>query len=105
MRLRDELEEGCTGVSVGAAAHGWHALPFPLAPFRSHTGSGRGDVGAGANAWWPAHAMVGYARYEPHATSGFLIRLLGLLHTGDEVNKSYRQASGTCLRSFTQGRI
>jgi len=65
MRLRDELEEGCTGVSVGAAAHGWHALPFPLG----------GKWGAGANAWWPAHAMVGYARYEPHATSGFLIRL------------------------------
>ncbi len=100
MRLRDELEEGgtgvsvgaaahgvarispcyracnsCTGVSVGAAAHGWRALPFPLAPFRSHTGSGRGDVGAGANAWWPAHAMVGYERYEPHATAGLLIRL------------------------------
>ncbi len=42
MRLRDELEEGCTGVSVGAAAHGWRALTFPLAPFLSHTGSGRG---------------------------------------------------------------
>jgi hypothetical protein len=76
MRLRDELEEGCTGVSVGAAAHGWHALTFPLAPFLSRSaGEEGGTWGAGANAWWPAHAMVGYARYEPHATSGFLIRL------------------------------
>jgi len=52
------------------------ALTFPPSPCRSSTGRGRGDVGAGAKAWWPAHAMVGYARYEPHATSGFLTRLL-----------------------------
>jgi|GEM_PF-3130314 len=46
MRLRDELEEGCTGVSVGAAAHGWHALPFPLAPFLSRSaGEEGGRVG------------------------------------------------------------
>jgi len=79
--------------------------PSPWPPSAPTRGAEGGTWGAGANAWWPAHAMVGYARYEPHATSGFLIRLLGLLHTGDGVNKSYRQASGTCLRSFTQGRI
>ncbi len=39
------LVGSCTGVSVGAAAHGWCALTFPLTPFRSHTGRGRGDVG------------------------------------------------------------
>ena len=47
--------------------------PLPL-PHGERKG---GTWGAGANAWWPAHAMAGYARYEPHATSGFLIRLLG----------------------------
>ncbi len=30
---------------------------------------------AGEKECWPAHAMVGYARYEPHAKSEFLIRL------------------------------
>jgi len=68
MRLRDELEEGCTGVSVGAAAHSWHALTFPLAPFRSHTGSGRGEG-------WSPHAMVARVRYLPNEKSGFLNRL------------------------------
>ncbi len=36
-----------------AAEHGWRALTFPLAPFLSHTGRGRGDVG------WLARKNVG----------------------------------------------
>jgi hypothetical protein len=75
MRRPSAMRGVCNVFRPGAAAHGWRALPFPLAPFLAHTGSGRVTWGAGANAWWPAHAMVGYARYEPHATSGFLIRL------------------------------
>ena len=39
--------EGFTVFHIRAAAHGWRALTFPLAPFRSHTGSGRGDVWSG----------------------------------------------------------
>ncbi len=35
----------CNVFRPGAAAHGWRALTFPLAPFRSHTGSGRGGRG------------------------------------------------------------
>ena len=52
------------------------ALTFPQPPSAPPRGEAGGTWGAGAKAWWPAHAMVGYARYEPHATSGFLTRLL-----------------------------
>ncbi len=33
----------CNEFRTCAAAHGWCALTFPLAPFRSHTGRGRGE--------------------------------------------------------------
>ncbi len=46
----------CNVFRPGAAAHGWRALPFPLAPFRSHTGSGRGGHGG-----W-RESMVAHAR-------------------------------------------
>jgi len=45
MRRPSAMGGVCNVFRPGAAAHGWRALPFPLAPFRSHTGSGRGDVG------------------------------------------------------------
>ncbi len=45
MRRPSAMGGVCTVFRPGAAAHGWRALPFPLAPFRSHTGSGRGNVG------------------------------------------------------------
>ena len=44
MRHPSAMGGVCNVFRPGAAAHGWHALTFPLAPFRSHTGSGRGDV-------------------------------------------------------------
>jgi len=44
------MEQGCTGCSAGTAAHGWRALTFPPAPFRSPAG---GEEGGGRSLTFP----------------------------------------------------
>jgi hypothetical protein len=45
MRLRDVREQGFDGFRACAAEHAWRPLTFPLAPFLSPTGRGRGECG------------------------------------------------------------
>ena len=73
------MEQGCTGCSAGTAAHGWRPSPSPQPPSSPPLGARKGEGapspspgslplphgerkggrgGAGAKAWWPAHAMV-----------------------------------------------
>jgi hypothetical protein len=82
MCLRDAPEQGCNGLSAGAAEHAWRALTFPLAP-----SSPRGERKGGRGGWRERtlatpHAMVAQARYVPTEKSGFLIRLSGAYRRG-----------------------
>ncbi len=88
MRRPSAMGGVCNVFRPDAAAHGWRALTFPLAPFLSHTGRGRGNVedwraltfplapflshtGSGrGNVWSGLRDALYWAAFLSHAGSG-----------------------------------